>query len=90
MNEQMGTILQLILPALAAGAGSVIATRVSVARLEEDVRGLFRRVEALQKEMHSNSLAQERELSNVKSKLAAVASSVEALRIPWNHKADQG
>jgi hypothetical protein len=87
---ELVSLVEFILPALAAGAGSVIATRVSVARLQEDVRGLFRRVEALQKEIHQTSIDQEREIGTIKTNLATVAAKVDSLNSPWTRsKADR-
>lgn len=77
MTKETIDILAVVLPALSAGVGAVVATKVSVAQLRRDVTRLFEQVEDLRSEFHNASLDHEREHGEVKAKLAALSVQVE-------------
>lgn len=88
MTQETIDVLQVVLPAVAAAVGSVVATKVSVARLEKDVSRLYDHVEELRTEIHNASMTGERESSDLKVKLAALRVRVEQIGAPWQRKTD--
>lgn len=78
--------MQYFLPAIAAAFGSVVATKVSVARLESDVKTLFGKVDALTEGLHKATLEQKEEHGVVKSDLATLNTRIDALQSPWKRQ----
>jgi len=83
MTEETITFLQVALPAIAAAGGSVVATKVSVARLQTDVKTLFQKVDRLSDGLHKATLEQEREYGDLKTKLAELRVKVNQIGAPW-------
>lgn len=83
MSPELLIALQIGLPALAAAAGSVIATKVSVARLQSDVKTLFGKVDKLSESLHETAIEHEREYGDLKGKLAELRVKVNQIGAPW-------
>lgn len=77
-------VLEYAGPAIAAGVGSMVATKVSVARLQADVKVLFKKVDQLASELHEANIEREKESSEVKVEVARLSERVNAMRAPWN------
>lgn len=91
MTPEMIDILQVVLPAVAAAAGSVVATKVSVARLQSDVKVLFGKVDKLSEGLHEATLEHAREYGNLKAQLVELRVKVNKIGAPWqrNNEEDQ-
>jgi len=88
MTAETISILEVVAPAIAAAVGSVVATKVSVARLQSDVKTLFKKVDGLSDRLHEATSEQEREYGDLKTKLAELRVKVNQIGAPWQRKND--
>ena len=88
MTDEALGIIQMVAPAIAAAVGSVVATKVSVARLQSDVKTLFKKVDGLSDRLHEATIEQEREYGDLKTKLAELRVKVNQIGAPWQRKTD--
>lgn len=88
MTTETISILEVVAPAIAAAVGSVVATKVSVARLQSDVKTLFNKVDGLSDRLHKATIEQEREYGDLKTKLAELRVKVNQIGAPWQRKND--
>lgn len=79
MTQETITILSVVLPMVGAAVGAVVATKVSVARLREDVKDLFHQMHALKNHVHASNLAHEVEHGELNVAIARLETKIEQL-----------
>ena len=79
MTEEALNIMSMLLPAVSAAGGAIVATKVSVARMREDVKDIFDQLHTLKNEVHTSNLANEVKHSEWKVAIARVETKLETL-----------
>lgn len=80
MTEETLNVLSIVLPMVGAAVGAVVATKVSVARMREDVKDIFDQLHTLKNEVHTSNLANEVKHSEWKVAIARVETKLSSLR----------
>lgn len=79
MTQETITILSIVLPMVGSAVGAIVATKISVARLREDVQTLYKQLHELKNNVHQSNLTHEVEHGELKVAIARMETKLETL-----------